>query len=251
MNLKNFPILVGSIPQLLILNSEMNLKIFPIFERSIRQLLTLNSEMNLKIFPILRGPFHNFWPSTQKWKFCIDIFYGVSCNIKCITDISNLHFQQTNSKLTFSHGSQLMGKRFMTNLHASLDSTCKSRISKISTRCQNWGSIPQLLNLNSEMNKKFSNPVGVHSTTFDPEVRNGFKNFSTPRGSIPQLLTLNSEMNLKIFPIFGRSIPQLLTLNSEMNLKIFPILREPFQLLTLNSEMKVLHWYLLWGFLQY
>ena len=41
------------------------------------------------------------------------------------------------SKLTFSHGSHLMGKRFMANLHASFESTCKSRIYKISTRCQN------------------------------------------------------------------------------------------------------------------
>ena len=53
--------------------------------------------------------------------------------------------------LTFSNGSQLMGKRFMANVHASLDSTCKTGISKISTRCQNWG---------------------VHSTTFYPELTN-------------------------------------------------------------------------------
>ena len=87
-------------------------------------------------------PFHNFWCWIQKCKFCIDIFYGVSCNIKHIK----------YSKLTFSNDSQLMGKRFMANMHASLESTCKSRISKISTRCQNWGgSIPQLLMLNSEM----------------------------------------------------------------------------------------------------
>ena len=39
------------------------------------------------------GPLHNLWSWTQIWKLCIDIFYGVSCNIKCITAISNLHFQ--------------------------------------------------------------------------------------------------------------------------------------------------------------
>ena len=54
-------------------------------------------------------------------------------------------------KLTFSNGSQLMRKRFVANLHGSLESTYKSRISKISTRCQKWG---------------------VHSTTFDAELRN-------------------------------------------------------------------------------
>ena len=40
------------------------------------------------------------------------------------------------------------------NLYASLDSTCKGRISKISTRCQVWGAIPQPLITNSEMNSK-------------------------------------------------------------------------------------------------
>ena len=36
----------------------------------------------------------NFWSWTQKCKFCIDIFYGVSCNIKHITAILNLHLQE-------------------------------------------------------------------------------------------------------------------------------------------------------------
>ena len=44
-----------------------------------------------------------------------------------------------------------MGKRFMANLHASLDRTCKSKISKMSTRCQ---------------------ILGIHSTTYHPELRN-------------------------------------------------------------------------------
>ena len=41
----------------------------------------------------LGGPFHNFWSWTQKWKIYIDIFYGASLYIKCITAISNLHLQ--------------------------------------------------------------------------------------------------------------------------------------------------------------
>ena len=40
----------------------------------------------------------------------------------------------------------------MANLHASVESTCKSRISKIATRCQNWGA--------------------NHLSTFDAEFRN-------------------------------------------------------------------------------
>ena len=66
------------------------------------------------------------------------------------------------------------GERLMVNLHASLDSIGKSRISQISTRCQF---------------------MGVHSTTFDPELRNEFKKFPPDvrfwGESIPQLLNLH------------------------------------------------------------
>ena len=61
----------------------------------------------------------------------------------------------------------------MTNLHASLDSTWKSRFSQISTRCQLWGLHSTTFDpeLRNEV-KKFSNHRGVHSTTFDLELRN-------------------------------------------------------------------------------
>ena len=36
----------------------------------------------------------NFWCWTQKCKLCIDIFYGISCNIKHITAILNLHLEE-------------------------------------------------------------------------------------------------------------------------------------------------------------
>ena len=42
---------------------------------------------------LLGGTFNNFWSWTQKWKIYIDIFYGISCNIKHITAIWNLYFQ--------------------------------------------------------------------------------------------------------------------------------------------------------------
>ena len=60
-------------------------------------------------------------------------------------------YNRKYSKLTFTHGSHLMGKRFMANLHASLENTCKSGIYKISTRFRTRG---------------------IHSTTFDAELRN-------------------------------------------------------------------------------
>ena len=56
------------------------------------------------------------------------------------------------SKLTFWNDPLLMGKRFMANMHAALDSTCKSRIFRnVHEMSYLGGSIPQLLILNTEM----------------------------------------------------------------------------------------------------
>ena len=55
------------------------------------------------------------------------------------------------SKLTLPNGSQLMEKSFKVNLHASVDSTCKSRISKIDTTCQNWGEVNHLSTFDGEL----------------------------------------------------------------------------------------------------
>ena len=68
----------------------------------------------------------------------------------------------------------------MADLHVSLDHTWKSRISKISTRCQIFGG------------------VGVHSTTSDPELRNEVKNFSNP-GGIHSMEWSHSQ-DLTLFP---------------------------------------------------
>ena len=60
-------------------------------------------------------------------------------------------YNRKYSKLTFSNGSQLIGKMFMANLHASLESTCKNRISKISTNVRTGG--------------PFHNPQAIHLTS--------------------------------------------------------------------------------------
>ena len=96
---------------------------FPRFPPDVRmgaipQLLILNSEMKILHWYLLMG-FPLISSALQPFQICI--------------------FNRKNSKLTFSNGSQLMGKRFMANLHASLDRTCKSSISKISTRWHNQG----------------------------------------------------------------------------------------------------------------
>ena len=88
-------------------------------------------------------------------------------------------YNRKYSKLTFSNDSQLMGNRFMANLHASLKSTCKSRISKIATRCQNWGGsiISHYVQAKSEL--KLLGEIMVrwgegvnHLSTFDADLRN-------------------------------------------------------------------------------
>ena len=97
-----------------------------------------------------------FDPEIRNESFALISLMGFPAILSTLQPCQICIFNRKNSKLTFSNGSQWMGKRFMANLHASLDSTCKSRFSKISTRCQNWGrgSIPQLLILNTEMNFK-------------------------------------------------------------------------------------------------
>ena len=200
-------------------------------------------------------------------------------------------FNTKNSKLTFSNGSQLMGKRFIANLHASLDSICKGRIFKISTRCQNWGvhstifypelrnefkifpilegSIPQLLILNWEMDlkiflilervhshnfwtwtqkwiQKFSNHGGVHSTIFDPELRNEFKNFPIMGESIPQFLILNSEMNSKILQSFGGPFHNFWSeLRNELN--FFPSSGGPFHSIWSWTQKWIQKFFQPWG----
>ena len=143
---------------------------------SILQLLILNWEMNLKNFHQMSGPrgvnSTTFDPKPRNERFTLIYFIGSPVILSALQPFKICIFDRKNSKLTFSNGPQLMGKRFMTKLHASLDSTCKSRIWKISTRCQIRGSIAQSFILNWEMNLKnfhlMSGPRGVHSTSFDP-----------------------------------------------------------------------------------
>ena len=93
----------------------------------------LDSRNTLSKFSNLVGPFHNFWSWTESIRFTLIYFMGFPAILSALQPFQICIF---NRKLTLSNGPQLMGKRFMANLHASLDSTCKSRISKISTRCQ-------------------------------------------------------------------------------------------------------------------
>ena len=107
-------------------------------------------------------------------RFTFIPFMGFPAILSTLQPVQICICNRKNRKFTFSNGPQLMGKGSMANLHASLDSTCKSRISQISTRYQIRGSIPQLFIQNSEMNLKIC-----------PNLM----------GSISELLILSSEMN--------------------------------------------------------
>ena len=80
-----------------------------------------------------------FDPKLTNERFTMISFMGFPTILSALQPFQICIFNRKNSKLTFSNGPQLMGKRFMANLLASLDSTCKSRISKIFTRCHTLG----------------------------------------------------------------------------------------------------------------
>ena len=89
-----------------------------------------------------------FDPELRNVSFALISFMGFPSILSALQPFQICIFKRKYSKLTFSNGSQLIKqkiyyiniskwKRFMAHLHASLESICKSRISKISTRCQN------------------------------------------------------------------------------------------------------------------
>ena len=75
-------------------------------------------------------------PELRNERFTLISFMGFPAMLGAIQSSQMCIFNKKYSKWTFSNGPQMIGKRFMANLHASLDSTCKSRISKMSMRCQ-------------------------------------------------------------------------------------------------------------------
>ena len=80
-----------------------------------------------------------FDPELRNVRFTLISFMGFPAILSKLQPLEVCIFNRKYSKLPFSNGPKLMGKRFMANLHASLDSTCKSRISVISTRCEILG----------------------------------------------------------------------------------------------------------------
>ena len=92
-----------------------------------------------------------FDPELRNEIFTLISFMGFSAILSALQPLQICIFNRKYMKFTFSNGPQLMGKRFMANLHPSLDTTWENRISMISTNVSPGGSIPQLLILNTEM----------------------------------------------------------------------------------------------------
>ena len=72
-----------------------------------------------------------FDPKMRNERFTLMPFMGFPAILSTLQPFQSCIFNGKDSKLTFSNGPQLMGKGFMANLHASLDSTYKNRISKL------------------------------------------------------------------------------------------------------------------------
>ena len=143
----------------------------------------------------------------------------------------------------FSNGPQLMGKRFMANLQSSLDSTykiiwqvggftdiaCINIIFLYQFYCQEicWNT-PKLISVHTHQSWKQK----WHVTVVIPRMHCNVTpdvSFCWEGRYIPQLAILDLKMHFKNFQP-GGTIPQL----------FIPCLK-----------LKDLHWYLLWGFLQY
>ena len=68
-----------------------------------------------------------FDPELRNGRFTLICFMGFPAILSALQPFQIGIFNRIYTKFTYSNGPQLMGKRFMANLHASLDSTCKSR----------------------------------------------------------------------------------------------------------------------------
>ena len=94
-----------------------------------------------------------FHPELRNERFTLISFMGFPAILSALQPFQICIFIRKYSKLTFWNDPQLMGKKVYGNFACiTRQYKCKSRISKMSMRCQTWG--------------------GGNSTTFDPELRN-------------------------------------------------------------------------------
>ena len=75
---------------------------------------------------IFLGGVHSttFDPKLRNERFTLISFMAFPAMLKALWPFQFCIFNRKDSKLIYSDGPQLMKKKFMANLHASLDSTC-------------------------------------------------------------------------------------------------------------------------------
>ena len=189
-------------------------------------------------------------PELRYERFALTSFMGFPAILNALQPFQICISNRKNTNLTFSNDSQLMQKGLWQICTYYWRAQAKKRISKISTRCQNWG---------------------VHSTTCDPELRNescaliSFMGFPAILSALqPFQICISNRKNTKLtFSNDSQLMQKGLWQNCMYHWRVhakkeFPRFPPDVrtggstpQLVILNSEMKVVHWYLLWGFLQY
>ena len=80
-----------------------------------------------------------FDPELRNERFTLMYFMGFPAILSALQPFQICMFNRKNGKLTFSNGCQLVGKRFMSNWHVSLDSTCKVEFQKFPPDVRSWG----------------------------------------------------------------------------------------------------------------
>ena len=125
---------------------------------------TLHEKVDFpKILPGTGGVYSTtFHHELRNERFTLISFIGFPTILSTLHPFPICICNRKYSKWTFSNGPHTMEKRFMADLHASLDITWKSRFSQNSTRYLG----------------------GVYSTTFDTKLRNEVKKISNPGGGI-------------------------------------------------------------------
>ena len=102
-----------------------------------------------------------------------------------------------------------MGNRFMANLHVSLEITCKSRIFKIATRCQNWGSI--IFHYVQAKSETDGGSIIFHYVQAKSELKN-FKARSWSGGGVNHLSTFDADLrNVSFVLISFMGFPAILS----------------------------------------
>ena len=129
-------------------------------------------------------------------------------------------FNRKNSKLTFSNGSQLMGKGLLQICMHHWTVYAKVEFSRFPPDVRTGGPFHNFLPWTQKWIQNFSNLGGVHSTTVDPKLRNELKKFSNP-GKHPFHNFWSWTQKLKLALISFMGFPPILSALQTFQICIF------------------------------